>query len=106
MVLQVCCTALSCPRVGKSKKHANNFKVYQIIFRLKTDMQDQADTPLIDTEDKISFCLSNLMLTGTAVPYLHNGIMSADENDATNFEVRYRVSQNKFYETPCINLLT
>ena len=58
-------------------------------------MQDQADTPLIDTEDKISFCLSNLMLTGTAVPYLHNGIMSADENDATNFEVRYRVSQNK-----------
>ena len=27
------------------------------------------------------------MLTGTAVPYLHNGIMSADENDATNFEV-------------------
>ena len=31
-------------------------------------------------------CLSNLILTGCAVPFLHNGIMSADENDATNFE--------------------
>ena len=31
-------------------------------------------------------CLSNLMLTGTAVPYLHNGIMSADVDDATNFD--------------------
>ena len=64
-------------------------------------MQDQADVPLIDTEDKvvfevhlnsfksfhqISICLSNLMLTGIAVPYLHNGIMSADVDDATNFE--------------------
>lgn len=27
------------------------------------------------------------MLTGVATPYLHNGIMSADEEDATNFEV-------------------
>ena len=26
------------------------------------------------------------MLTGTAVPYLHNGIMSADMEDATNFD--------------------
>ena len=55
---------------------------------LKRDMQDQADMPLIDTEDKITFCLSNLMLTGSATPYLHNGIMSADQEDATNFEVR------------------
>ena len=29
------------------------------------------------------------MLTGSAVPYLHNGIMSADVDDATNFEVEY-----------------
>ena len=58
------------------------------MFRLARDMQDQADMPLIDTEDKITFCLSNLMLTGTATPYLHNGIMSADLEDATNFEVR------------------
>ena len=73
--------------------------------RLKTDMQDQGDLPLIDTEDKvelvvlrqyylsvstfqITLCLSNLMLTGSATPYLHNGIMSADDDDATNFEVR------------------
>jgi len=54
--------------------------------KLKEDMQDQGDMPLIDTEDKISLCLSNLMLTGSAVPFLHNGIMSADVNDATNFE--------------------
>jgi hypothetical protein len=27
------------------------------------------------------------MLTGCGTPYLHNGIMSADEEDATNFEV-------------------
>ena len=54
---------------------------------LARDMQDQADMPLIDTEDKITFCLSNMMLTGSATPYLHNGIMSADEEDATNFEV-------------------
>jgi len=53
---------------------------------LKTDMQDQADQPLIDTEDKITLCLSNLMMTGSATPYLHNGIMSADDDDATNFE--------------------
>ena len=26
------------------------------------------------------------MLTGTAVPYLHNGIMSANMEDATNFD--------------------
>ena len=26
------------------------------------------------------------MLTGSPTPYLHNGIMSADDNDATNFE--------------------
>ena len=57
---------------------------------LKADMQDQGDTPLIDTEDKIAFCLSNLMLTGSAVPYLHNGIMSADVDDATNFEVSFQ----------------
>lgn len=54
--------------------------------QLKRDMQDQADMPLIDTEDKITFCLSNMMLTGSATPYLHNGIMSADDEDATNFE--------------------
>ena len=33
--------------------------------------------------------LSNLMLTGVATPYLHNGIMSADADDATNFEVGF-----------------
>ena len=54
-------------------------------------MQDLADMPLIDTEDKITACLSNLMLTGSATPYLHNGIMSADNEDATNFEVTSEV---------------
>ena len=28
------------------------------------------------------------MMTGSATPYMHNGIKSADEEDATNFEVR------------------
>ena len=37
---------------------------------------------------QITLCLSNLMLTGSATPYLHNGIMSADDDDATNFEVK------------------
>ena len=70
-------------------------------FRLKQDMQDQLEQPLIDKEDKvtykgtsknevktipqITFCLSNLMLTGTATPYLHNGVMPA--NNMENFDV-------------------
>ena len=45
---------------------------------------------------QISLCLSNLMLTGSAVPYLHNGIMSADENDATNFEVNITLDVTTF----------
>ena len=43
---------------------------------------------------QISICLSNLMLTGSAVPYLHNGIMSADVNDATNFEVKHLITRS------------
>ena len=32
--------------------------------------------------------LCTLVLTGVATPFLHNGIMSYDAEDATNFEVK------------------
>ena len=49
-------------------------------------MQDQRDQPLVDTEDKITFCLSNLMLSGVATPYLHNGIQTVDYNEESNYD--------------------
>ena len=36
-------------------------------------MQTQRQHPLVTNDGKLSFCLSNLMLTGVATPYLHNG---------------------------------
>lgn len=70
--------------------------------RMKEDMQDQGDQPLIDSEDKvtfdfmlfypkvftfkITFCLSNLMLSGNATPYLHNGIVTVDYNEESNYD--------------------
>ena len=41
---------------------------------LTEDMQDQADLPLVEVEDRITTCLSNLMLTGVATPYLYVSI--------------------------------
>ena len=43
------------------------------------DMQQDKDTPLVRQDDTITFCLSNLMITGSCSPYLHNGIMDASE---------------------------
>ena len=48
--------------------------------------------PLIDTEDKITACLSNLMLTGVATPYCHNGVAAANNeahHDVSVSEVLY-----------------
>ena len=35
---------------------------------------------------QITLCLSNLMLTGNATPFLHNGIMNVDYNEENNFD--------------------
>ena len=43
--------------------------------------------PLVDIEDKITVCLSNLMLTGQATPYIHNGILSTNTEDSADFKV-------------------
>ena len=55
---------------------------------MQHEMQDQSHLPLFETDGKVnactfqhfsvvllqmSFCLSNLMLTGCATPYLQNG---------------------------------
>ena len=32
-------------------------------------------------------CLANLMMSGSATPYLHNGIMDPGEGDDPNFDV-------------------
>lgn len=44
------------------------------------DLQQERDSPLVRQDDaSITFCLSNLMITGSCTPYLHNGIMDASE---------------------------
>ena len=45
--------------------------------------------PLVDIEDKITVCLSNLMLTGQATPYIHNGILSTNQEDAADYQVSH-----------------
>ena len=35
---------------------------------------------------QITLCLSNLMLTGNATPFLHNGITNVDYNEENNFD--------------------
>ena len=42
-------------------------------YRIQDEMQTQRQHPLVTHDGKLSFCLSNLMLTGVATPYLHNG---------------------------------
>jgi len=44
-------------------------------------MQNESRNPLIDVEDLITTPLFLLMLTGRGTPFLHNGIMEADESD-------------------------
>ena len=44
------------------------------------DLQQEIDSPLVRQDDaSITFSLSNLMITGSCSPYLHNGIMDASE---------------------------
>ena len=50
-------------------------------------MSADQNQPFIDIEDKVSPCLSKLMITGSATPYLHNGIISGDTEDCSQFEV-------------------
>ena len=68
-------------------------------------MQDKHDMPLITADDTVAFfffnskyfssselsqitmCLANLMMTGSATPYLHNGIMDPGDGDDPNFDV-------------------
>jgi hypothetical protein len=53
---------------------------------LKEDMQDKADTPLVETVGECSLCLFNMVIFGVATPYLHNGVLSIeDENGEVGF---------------------
>ena len=72
-------------------------------------MQDKHDMPLITADDTVAFsfyksknfsveilqitmCLANLMMSGSATPYLHNGIMDPGEGDDPNFDVSLLLS--------------
>ena len=54
-------------------------------------MQDRHQESLVHTDEQISHCLSNLMLTGVATPYCHNGVISADYE--TQHDVSYLFDQ-------------
>ena len=44
-------------------------------FRVKEDLQDQVDLPMIDVGlGVISTALMNLIITGQATPYVHNSV--------------------------------
>jgi len=49
--------------------------------RMKKDLQDKADTPLIDTAGECSQALFNLVLFGAATPYLHNGTLTIEDDN-------------------------
>ena len=57
------------------------------LARLGRDMQDQRGGRLVLPEDQISFCLSNLMLTGVATPYCHNGLLEVHTTADQQFDV-------------------
>ena len=46
-----------------------------IYNRLKADLQDKADDCLIDPMGECTQSLLNLMIFGSATPYLHNGTL-------------------------------
>ena len=51
--------------------------VLRIWCRLREEMQNVSQSSLIDGgQDTVNLCLANLMLTGRATPFLHNGIIS------------------------------
>ena len=47
------------------------------IFRIREEMQNLSNTSLIDAgQDSVTLSLANLILTGVATPFLHNGIIT------------------------------
>ena len=75
----VCSTALSCLR-GSSCKLWGTWvsPELNILCRLRQEMQNFSHCSLIDGgQDTVSLCLANLILTGRATPFLHNGTISA-----------------------------
>ncbi len=50
-------------------------------IRLKLDMQDKADSPLIETAGECSLCLFNMIIFGMATPYLHNGTLNIEDEN-------------------------
>ena len=51
--------------------------VLTIWCRLREEMQNVSQSSLIDGgQDTVNLCLANLMLTGRATPFFHNGIIS------------------------------
>ena len=51
------------------------------VNRLKADMQDKADIPLIDNVGECSLSLINMVIFGVATPYLHNGDLSVEDDN-------------------------
>ena len=54
--------------------HLGTFQLFS--SRLMEDLQDQKEESLIDPMGECSLALLNLIVTGRARPYLHNGIMA------------------------------
>jgi hypothetical protein len=44
-------------------------------------MQDKADMPLVDTVGECSLSLFNMVIFGVATPYLHNGVLSIEDEN-------------------------
>jgi len=55
--------------------------------RMKKDLQDKSEQPLIDTVGECSQALINMVLVGVATPYIHNGTLTIeDDNGEVIFE--------------------
>ena len=55
--------------------------------RLREEMQNVSQSSLIDGgQDTVNLCLANLILTGRATPFLHNGIISEKSPHDDQFE--------------------
>ena len=60
---RVCCTASSSPR-GSRCRPRDVMLVVTAVPRLAEDMQDQADQPLVDSEDKVGAHISRYSVPG------------------------------------------
>ena len=57
----------------KISEYVPDFSCLNLNFRIKDDLQDKVDIPLIDLD--LAVCadgLLNLVITGQATPYVHN----------------------------------